>query len=372
MNYDNYQKLKDMVKNRDFFTNYKGLSKTAYYISYIGNLFSIIFAYFHVNRMISDAMIEPNSNTILISVIITILILVSLEFIKRFVFDKFSVEFIKQKFKLGGLETNILALVSICLVSASFYLSLNGAKDFSSRNTEIKDKVETNIKIYEDSLKVVYDNKIALLDSASDFLSKKKLEYETKSEEAETNKDIKYYRGRIKENDELIDKNDIKIKEIKNEFSIELSNYKNKLSTKGKEKIVTNEGNSIRFVVFSTIFEFIILFGIFFNNFYVFKSVSDFENKINKDPRYKSLNNYNELVSFLYSKDTKVGDTIPTKVELAKILRINNIDLYGKELDNTLKIFTHLGILQKRGPKKAIKVDEETARELIKTHLKID
>jgi hypothetical protein len=372
MDFNEYKKLKEEVKNKDFFSNYNGLSKFLFYASFVANGFSILFAYFHANKMIKQAITSPSPSIVTAVIVICIIILSGLEFFKRYLFDKFSLAFIREKFKFNGTEIKVLALSALLFVSLSFYLSLNGAKEFAAKKDEIKETTEITVESYQDSITTIYDTKISKIDSASAFLSQKKLDYEEKSEDAVTLRDKKYYRDQIKENQELIEKNDLKVKEFKKERDELLSKHKEKVESKADEKIASNADNSVRFLIFSTIIEFFIVIGIWFKNYYIHRGVSDFESKIQKDTKYKTFTQYNMLLDIIYSSDTKIGDPIPYMAQLNKIMKLSNSDLTGKELEDASKILTHLNILQKKGNKKIIKVDKESALEKIKEYLKIE
>ena len=124
--------------------------------------------------------------------------------------------------------------------------------------------------------------------------------------------------------------------------------------------------------MFSTVIEFIILFGVFFINYYQVRSLKDYEEKIKKDPRYKQFNQWNELITALYTSDTQIGDMLPFKTESMKLLKANALDISPKEYDDAMRMFTHLEILKKKGNKKAISLEEDEARIKIKDHFKID
>ncbi len=372
MNFNDYKKLKEEVKNKDFFSNYRGLTKILFYASFVANIFSIVFAYFHADKILKQAITTQSPSTLAIALIICVLILSGLEFFKRYLFDKFSLAFIREKFKFNGTEIKVLALSAMVCISISFYLSLNGARSYAAKTDEIKETTEITVKTYQDSTTTLYDNKISKLDSASEFLSKKKLDYEEKSDDATTQRDKKYYREQIKENQALIEKNDAKIKELKKERNDLLTNHKESTENKANESISSNADNSIRFLIFSTIIEVFIIIGIWFKNYYNHRGVTDFETKIQKDTKYKTFSQYNTLIDIIFSSDTKIGDSIPYMAQLNKIMKMSNADLTGKELEDASKILTHLNILQKKGNKKIIKVDKETAQEKIKDYLKID
>ena len=149
-------------------------------------------------------------------------------------------------------------------------------------------------------------------------------------------------------------------------------NSKKKQLAKADDKIEENADNPVRFLVFSTIIELVILFGIFFINYYKVRSLEEYEELVAKNPKYKMFNQWNELITMIFKKGTRLGDTLPYKTEMSKLIKANALDFSTKEIDDALKVFTHLGILKKKGNKKAISLGEDDARSMIKEHFKID
>jgi hypothetical protein len=372
MNDNTYQKLKGDVKDKGFYTKYKGLMKFMWYASFVANGFGILFAYFHLNKVIEQA-VDPTNSILLISILtICVLILTGLEYLKRFVFNEFSAMWISNKFGFKGVEMGVLAFVSIFLIVVSFYLSVHGAAEYAAKSDTIKNQTEATIESKETDISNTYDKKIAVLDSTNMALAKLKMEYDGRAESAATNRDKTYYRNQVKEQQALIEKNEEKVKELKKERDAEIEKTATKITSKADETLKSNEGNSMRFLIFSTIIELFILIGIFFKNLFNIKSVREYEEISRKDPRYRNLVLYNGLIDIIYKKDSQIGDALPYKTEVAKMLKLNQVDLIGKDLDDTLKIFTHLGIVQLRGSKRILKMDKEEAKVAIKEYLKIE
>jgi hypothetical protein len=389
--HEDYKKLKSDVKNKNFFNGYRVFSRVSYYLSFVGNFFSIFLAYFFISGIITKTILEPTESSANWIVAITIVILFTVELVKRFVFDKFSMESIKQKFMFKGPEIKVLTFFSACLIAASFYLSLNGAKQYADKDIEIEHKKESNIEVYEDSLKTHYGQKIAVVDSQVVVLRNANLEYDNRLkildekdedlsvntwQERQEKRRIQEERKSIRDdkdrNLEQMDKLEVKIKEIKKERDDEILKFKKKEEEKAVEQIEDNSGNPVRFLIFSTIIELVILFGIWFINYYKYRSIKEYEDLVAKNPKYKLFNQWNELLSIIYGSSSKLGDTLPYKTEMMKLLKANSFDFSAKELDDALKVFTHLGILKKKGNKKALSMGEEEAREMIKEHFKIE
>ena len=64
-------------------------------------------------------------------------------------------------------------IVSFIIVSISFYSSIKGAQEFSTKSKEIDTNVESNVKVYEDSLRLLEKNEVVTLKTKLESLEKK-------------------------------------------------------------------------------------------------------------------------------------------------------------------------------------------------------
>ena len=174
-----------------------------------------------------------------------------------------------------------------------------------------------------------------------------------------------------KENLSTIEKNDKKIKDILNDRDLEITEYEESLSKEVNKTIQKNSSNPFIFVIFSTVIELIILFGVFFINYFEIRSLKEYEEKTKKDPRYKQFSLWNGLISTLYTSGVQIGDTLPYKTDMIKLFKANSFEISTKEFDDALRMFTHLDILKKKGNKKAISMTVDEAREKIISHFNI-
>lgn len=387
MKFEDFKKLKGEIKDKNFFNNYKGFSKLSYFLSYVGNAFSILFAYFFINEIISSTVLEPTTTTKIIITFVSIIILMTLELMKRFIFDKFTQSFINDKFKIKNKETGILGGICVLLIAVSFFFSLNGAEKYASKKDEINKNVITYVSTYKDSLTKKYDVKIVQLERQDSILFATNQTYENKldkiskdysdntlpsSELRRLKTEMNQIRKDKEFNTNLIDKNETKIKEIKKEKDSEVLKYEEIIKKDASNVIEKTKGNPLLFLCFSTVIELLILFGIWFINYYKVRSVDDYEIQINKDPKYKTFNLWNEFLEIIYKKDSKVGDNLPFKNDILKLTKTSNMNLSVKELDEILKNYINIGILKKKGNRNTLSISKEEALELIKDYLKIE
>ena len=387
MKFEDFKKLQGEIKSKNFFSNYAQFSKLSGYISYVGNFFSILFAYFFISNIIYQTVLNPTEFISGIIVAVSIIILISLELMKRFVFDKFSQSIIKDKYKFVDKESIVLGLVSIGLSATSFYFSISGAHKYADRKDDIKESVDIQVGVYSDSLNKKYDTKINELENQNKILFETSQGYETRLTTLSNQyndgtlspadlRRVKTEMNQIRKDKEintaLIDKNESKIKEIKTDKDVEVNKFEVKKSISADKTIENTSKNPFIFLVFSTVIEFIILFGIWFINYYKIRSVEDYEKLIQKSAPYKMFNTWLDFLTLIYNQDTKIGDTIPFKTDIIKLLKSSTINLSPKEIDEMFKIFTHLKILTTKGNRKMISVNHEDAIEAIKKHFKID
>ncbi len=386
MNIEEFKKAKAEIKEKNFFNNYRGFSKLSYYLSWVGNGFSILFAYFFINNIIQQTITTHTATTDILAGIITVIILLTVELMKRFVFDKLTQNFIIDQFKLLTTESKLLAFISVCLIVTSFYFSLNGAEKYADKTDDISTKTENTIQMFSDTLDKKYAIKTATYDEQNKILFEQNQKLDTelseysklynspdisKADARKLKSEINRLTKQKEYNQGLIDKNDSKIKEFTSLKDAEIKEYEIKhqgLASKEQEKV---SGNPMIFLVFSTVIEFLILFGIYFINYYKVRSVDDFEKKIAKDPKYKLYNLYSEMINVMYKEDTNIGDAIPIKAQITKLLKSNSVDISNKDLDEALRVLTHLNIFKQKGNKKYFSADKNEANELIKKHLKI-
>ena len=155
MKLGDFKKLEESIKDQDFSKSFKNINRVMFYLSIFGHISSIFLAYFLVSKIIGGAITD---NPILVG-ISSIILLGGLELLKREIFDKFSL----QQIKWGTIKNKDvfpLMIVSMIIVSISFYSSVRGAKEFSSKSKQIETQIQSNIKIYEDSLNKSYLDKI--------------------------------------------------------------------------------------------------------------------------------------------------------------------------------------------------------------------
>jgi len=377
MKIEEFKKLEKRIQNQDFYTGYKNINKTLYYLSILGNFGSMFLAFFFMSKLLMDSVTYISNEYIIWG--ISFLLLGSLELIKREVFDKFSLEFIKSKFKISK---SVLPLMffSCVIIFFSFYSSLNGAKEFTSKSDMLDQNVKEVVTSYKDSLNNIYNVKITdketeikALKEKLDKKDKEQTEIES-SERLNRNqknrvKDLKEERATIKSDIQKLE-DDIKV--VKDDQKLEIEAYKGEVLDDTDKEKNKNKSNSFVFIIISTIIEFLILIGIYFNEYYNNKSYMDIREKINRDPRYQKWVSYESILDIIYTNDAKVNDKLPSQRNMMDFMKMNGVSATNKDLTDCLKLFGALKILRVAGGSRYIIKDRDASKESLRKHFNIE
>jgi hypothetical protein len=375
MKLSDFKKLEESIQEQDFNKSFKNINKVMFFLSIFGHISSIFLAYFLVSKVLSGAITD---NPILVSTA-SIILLGGLELLKREIFDKFSLQQIKNK-SLTNSDVLPLMLVSILIVSISFYSSIKGAQEFSSKSKQIDTQVQLDVKVYEDSLSRSYNAKIEDINKEISLTKSKISEKDKEQTSIESNpplsiqqrnrvKDLKSEKTELKK--EVISL-ETKVSDVKEELGKEISDYEAKVKVEGEIKKDENKSNSFFFVIISTLIELIILAGVYFNEYYKFRSYDEFKKKIERDPNFQKWYNYNSVLDIIYNTDTKINDKLSSVKVIQDLCKVNGIILLNKDMADLSKLFTSLGITRSAGSVKYIAKSKETAQEILKKHFNID
>jgi hypothetical protein len=369
MKINEFKKLEKKINSYNFNESYKTIYAILNILSYFGNIVSIFLAFFFMSKVISGSVGADNTIIVFIS---SIIILSGIELLKRDLFDKFSVNLLKDK---GIKKSSIPLLISICLlIFASFYSSLNGAKEFSSKSKEIEQVSDNKIQLFTDSLANIYNQKILVFENQSKILFEQNLKIDDQYLNTPTN--YATVRNKLREdkrvNIEQIDKNSASINDLKSELKSIIENKKSEILGNTSEKLEENKTNSFLFIILSTIIEFVILGGVFFKEYYYFRSYREFREKIDKDPNYQKWMLYDSILDVLITNDTKINQKYPPIKNIIGMCKANDIIVLPKDINDFTKILIGLGILKATGNVKYIAKTKEMAKDTLKNSYNIE
>lgn len=375
MKLDDFKKLEETIKEQDFNKSYKNINNVTFGLSIFGHIASIFLAYFLLSKVIAGAI---DNNPVLV-VVSSIVLLSGLELLKREIFDKFSLQRIKTK-KTFHKDVLPLAISSLLLISISFYATISGSKEFSSKSVEIEEKSDMIISNYKDSLNNILTVRLDEIDKEISDSKTKINDKDKEQTEIESQQPLNYQqRARVKDLKEEkknlrleVDGLEDKSKEIKTETSDKISKFESNIKEDEKDKKDENSDNSYLFVVISILIEFMILFGVYFNEYYKYRSYEEFKNKIEKDENYQRWYNYNMFIDIIFNVNTKVNDKLASMKSIQDICKVNGVILLNKDMVDLFKLFISLGIIKSSGNNKYFAKTKETTKEILKSHFKID
>jgi len=374
MKVSEFKKLEKKINNYNFNENYKSINVILTILSYFGNLASIFLAFFFMSKIIGGALAD-NPVAVAIS---SIIILAGIELLKRDIFDKFSILQLKEK----TINKSVLPLfiTSLLLIFASFYSSLNGAKEFSSKSKQLEQVKEDKLKTFSDSLNGVYNSKISDIEielkSSKDLLKTKDDEQTELASIQTLNRTQKQRVADLKEEKKTI-RDDISklekdIESVKLERDSVIESEKIRLNANTDSEKEDNSKNSFLFVILSVIIEMVILAGVYFNEYYKFRSYREYRDKIEKDPNFQKWLLYDEILNIIYTEDTKMNQKLPSNKAIIETCKVNDIIVLPKDISDFLKVLSNIGIIKQSGSARYVNKTKDISIELLKKQFGIE
>jgi len=363
MKLSDFQKLQESVQEQDFSKSFKNINTVMFFLSIFGHIASIFLAYFLISKILSGAI---TNNPILVS-IASVILLGGLELLKREIFDKFSLQQIKHK-SFNHKDVMPLMITSLIIVSISFYSSIKGAQEFSSKSKQIDTEIKTDTKRYEDSLTSETNKKIALVETHKNGL----IEMQTKLQSSIVESKVtKQQEKLMKDLDDQSKEDDSKIKLYKEELVSSIKTYEEGLKKEGEDKKDENKNNSFFFVIISTLVELTILFGVYFNEYYKYRSYIEIKEKIDSNPAYQKWFYCNSVVNVIFTEETKINDRLPSIKSIIDLCKMNGVILLPRDVQDLFRLFSSLGILRGTSTKYFNKSKENTL-ETLRKHFNVE
>jgi hypothetical protein len=285
-----------------------------------------------------------------------VLLLIGLEFAKRFILDQFSSEHVQNNFKIkSGIIT--LMISAIFLAAISSYMSIDGAGKLAQTGDRIEKKSTTSIKVLADSIKTVRNLELQKLEKESERLDQLAIERanlvvtaKSKTARELAAEQAREASTRSKEARDRVDSFKVKIdKEILAETNI-INQTKNK-------EILKSGNNSFKFYIISGIIELVIIIGVWFRRFYIWKSKEDYKKLVCNTENYKKWQTSQWILDTLH----QVKGDLPSSKKLREIAQAGGKYLAQSEIDHSIKILTHLECIKTQGNRRKIILDKETA-----------
>ena len=373
MKIQDYKKLEEKINSQNFNEGYKTINLVLLVLSWFGHFASIFLAYFMLSKILSSAMTDNQVAVFIASIVI----LSGVELLKRDIFDKFSIQYLKLKSIQKVLP---LFLLSILIISISFYSSISGAAEFASKDKQIESDKELVLTQYSDSLNKINDSVLVVREFETKEL-KTKLDIKDKEQtEIESMQPLsRQQRQRVadlkKEKEILrgdVTKSETDINTLKTEKDSEIKKKEVELSSKTNEKKEDSNKNSFLFVIISTIVELAILAGVYFNQYYRFRSYREYRERIEKDPNFQKWMLYEQVLEIIYTEETRMNEKLASNKAIIEICKVNGIIVLPKDISEFLKVVTGLGIIKVSGSAKYINKQRDLSFEILRKHYGIE
>ena len=374
MKINEFKKLEEKIHGQNFNKGYKNINSLMLILSIFGHFASIFLAYFALSKVLGGV-IENNDTVVLIT---SIIMLSGLELLKRDIFDKFSIQYLKAK----AFTKDVLPLfiLSIVIISTSFYASIHGAKEFSSKEDVIEQNQKVVVNQFADSLTTIYNAKVVEVQTEIktdkdklDLKDKEQTDLEaiqppTRSQRNRI-KDLKEERNILRTDITKLE-GDVNI--IKTELTTKIKEHETEVGAETEDKKKSNSSNSLAFILISTLIELIILAGVYFNEYYKFRSYREFRNSIEKDPNYQKWMLYEQMLSIVYTEDTKMNQKLPANKSIADMCKVNDIIVMPKDITDFLKVMNGLGIIKTSGSTRYVNKQRDLAFEILRKNFNVE
>ena len=158
----------------------------------------------------------------------------------------------------------------------------------------------------------------------------------------------------------------------KTELATKIKEHEAGVTTEAAGKKEDNSKNSIMFIIISTLIELTILAGVFFNEYYKFRSYNEFRDKIEKDPNYQKWLLYDEMLKVIFTEDTKVNQKLPSNKAIIDMCKASDIIVLPKDVINFVKVIANLNIIKVSGSAKYFGKQRDMAFETLRKHFNIE
>jgi len=373
MKINEFKKLEQKINGQNFSQGYKNINMVMFLLSIFGHFTSIFLAYFALSKVLGGV-IENNPTLVLIS---SVILLGGLELLKRDIFDKFSIQYLKIK----SFTKDVLPLfiLSMAIIATSFYASIHGAQEFSSKDEAIEQTKKETVNQFSDSLTNVYNIKIADIEteikSTKDKIDLKDKEQTELEAIQPPTRSAKQRIKDLKDEKNILRGDVVKLESDENNLKTELANkikeHETEVSAESEDKKKDNSSNSLAFVLISTLIELIILAGVYFNEYYKFRSYREFRDKLEKDPSYQKWMLYDQMLHIVYQEDAKMNQKLPANKGISDMCKVNDIIVMPKDITDFLKVMNNLGIIKTSGSSRYINKQRDLAFEILRKHFNI-
>lgn len=358
MKVEEFEKLATEMETGTYEKNYKGIERTLFYTSYLGNIASVIFASVYVFSISKNIHSYINGQQYVLPVLI-IGFLASYELLKRFIFRRLTINILTRKNKFT--VKNIAGIFfSLALISGSFWLSMNGSKQTVNNSIVIKQNSDSIYNVQKVAIDTTYNVQIKSLNDKINFCyNNAKARNGNWGLTKREREDTKGW-----END---------IKSLRTEKEQKENDLQKSIEANTSTELTTTKSNMLTFYVLSFVIECLILIGVGFNGYYWFYSYNEAKQEIVRNPNYKKYKNFKYMLIILFQNGAKVAeDQLPTVEAFKKMIKLHDSDCTPQDAEDLMLVGFELGIIKK--PNDTVKANTtlDIALDRIKQYLIVD
>jgi hypothetical protein len=258
----------------------------------------------------------------------------------------------------------------LVLIIGSFYFSLNGAMKFVDNRKIFQEQTEFNVQERVDSLNMFYFNQyIKPLMNENKTLSEQNTKY---TDQASTTSFRTRYTDLINTNNQKIESNRSQIIQYETRRDNEITTVKQSQNSKLNQALIDNRSNIISFIIISCLIELIIMLGIYYDRFFDYKIIEEYEKTIVSTPEFKTWYKFNSLLNLIYSKVSDIGEQLPSTNALSELCEVSGNRTDKSTMDKFIKIMYYLGIVSLQGNRRILNMNKETGLKKLKDYFEIN
>ena len=164
----------------------------------------------------------------------------------------------------------------------------------------------------------------------------------------------------------------LEIKDLEKERDTKISEHHKKTKKESEKKKSDNSSNSIAFIIFSTLIEISILAGVYFNDYYDFRSYREKRAQLEKDPNFQKWKLYSQILEVIYTEETKMNQKLPSNKSIIDLCKMNDIIVLPKDVTDFLKTLASIGIIKVSGSARYISKIREQSIEVLTKHFGVE
>lgn len=326
-----YLKLKDKINYDTFENNYKSVNSILFIFSVLGNIASVVFAFFFLYTILSGVTDAFWGKSILVG-LITLIALTSFELLKRFLFKQAASTFLKGK---SNIDRYLIGILSLLIITSSFYLSINGAIKFSDNHNKLESSITKQIDLDNQNTNKKIDGQIA--DQKRQIAY-----YQNMAMNATKSRMLRADYNR------MIDKANTYITMLENHRVSLLKSNERIGYTAHKIDLDNNDSNIRIFFIISSFIELIILIGVGFDVYYNHRVFADFDVLVNENRKYRYFVLYTRLLDAVFNNGRlSKGANILTACRLVTIAKSLDLNLTQRQVNGFYSLLSQLEIVQK-------------------------